>query len=380
MALTLSDMRWSSYFLQKGKEFSVFWNDYLQSRSRDVVFLAGLGFDPRTYYAYKILLDQGGNGKRDCILVKFDEGAESPSQEYFQLIQDNYQAINGLIPTGSVLREKPIPMKAADGRRIGSKLAASLMEMRDFDGYDDIVIDISAMPRSIFFPLIAQILSLLDSSSEQNKQKTPNLHVVVSENAELDRKIRDEGIEEDASYMHRFTGSLNSESTADLPKVWIPILGERQSEQLDRIYELVKPDEVSPIVPLPASNPRRADNLLLEYRGLLFDTIRVESGNVVYVSEQNPFEAYREIFRTVYQYNQALQALGGCQVVISALSSKLLSLGALLAAYDLKANNFGVGIAHVETSGYRIEESVNREDELKRTQLASLWLRGECYE
>jgi hypothetical protein len=377
-SVSLSEMKWSNYFLQKGNDFQIFWKDYLSLQDRNVLFLAGLGFDPRTSFAYKTFLNQGGIGQRDCFLVKFEEGPESPSQEYAELVQDNHRAIKALVPSGSKLSEKSIQMQGADGRRIGSKLAASLISLKDIMGYDDIVIDVSAMPRGIFFPLIAQILSIVDSKSSM--QKTPNLHIVVSENAELDGKIRDEGIEEDASYMHRFTGPLNSESTVDLPKVWIPILGERQAEQLDKIYELVKPDEVSPIVPFPASNPRRADDLLLEYRELLFDTIRVESGNVVYVSEQNPFEAYREIFKTVYQYNHALDTLGGCQVVISALSSKLLSLGALLAAYDLKIKGFGVGIAQVETSGYRIEGVADKDEELKRTQLTSLWLRGDCYE
>jgi len=78
--------------------------------------------------------------------------------------------------------------------------------------------------------------------------------------------------------------------------------------------------------------------------------------------------------------HQSLQSLGGCQSVISALSSKLLSIGALLVAYELKNQYPGVGIAHVETHGYNVDDKIDREKELENTELASLWLVGDCYE
>ena len=149
---------------------------------------------------------------------------------------------------------------------------------------------------------------------------------------------------------------------------------------MERIYEMVQPNEVSPILPMPSVNPRRADALLIEYRDLFFDRGWVEPGNFVYASEQNPFEVYRQLHKTIHHYNQALAPLGGCQAVISVHSSKLLSIGALLVSYELKTQNPGVGIAHVDTHDYIMERSINRADELKNTELVSMWLAGECYE
>jgi hypothetical protein len=101
----------------------------------------------------------------------------------------------------------------------------------------------------------------------------------------------------------------------------------------------------------------------------------IEPRNFLYVAEQNPFDIYRAIHNTVHRYKAALETLGGCQVVLSASSSKLLSIGALLAAYELRDKN--VGVINVETRGYEIEGDINTLNE--RTVLFGMWLSGDCY-
>jgi hypothetical protein len=115
----------------------------------------------------------------------------------------------------------------------------------------------------------------------------------------------------------------------------------------------------------------------MEYRELLFDQWRVEARNIIYASEQNPFEAYREVHRTVRHYNQALEPLGRCKAAVSAVSSKLLSLGALLVTYELKESGMSVSLAHVETQGYEISA---QEKEEGIDDLFTLWIAGDCYE
>lgn len=272
-------------------------------------------------------------------------------------------------------------MWSDDGRRIGSRSAAALFgSLRDFNGYTDIVLDISALPRGIYFPLIAKILYLLDEGAIDGGGKKPNFHVVVAEDPMLDRRIQDEGVDETATYVHLFGGALEMEATANHPKVWIPVLGEHQSTQLGRIHNLVMPDEIAPLLPSPCANPRRSDDLLLEYRELLFEQLRVEPGNFIFASERNPFEVYRQIRRAIFHYRDALQPLGGCKTVLSALSTKLLSVGALLVAYELKRARVDVGIAHVECQGYTMEPATERVGSKTQSELFGLWLWGECYE
>lgn len=367
--------RWLNCFLSEGSNFTPFWKSFLRSQQRHILFVLGLGFDPRMCSAIREILKQGGDGKRDCRLLVFDEGPDSPSRQHSDRVQENREVLQQLLADQGNISEHELRMWSTDGRRIGSRNAALVFRrIDDLSEYTDIIVDISALPRSIYFPLIAKLLLLLDSS--QHSTSLPNLHVVVSESVDLDRLIRAEGIDDDATYLHGFSGEVDMEATAGIPRIWIPILGEDQAGELERIYDLVHPDEICPVLPFPSSNPRRGDNLILEYRQLLFDRFRVEPRNIIYASEKNPFEVYRELARTAIQYHDALNPLKGCKIVISTLSSKLLSLGALLTAYELKLL---VGIAHVEVSGYVISIAdphiLSNVDE----ELFEIWLTGECY-
>ena len=248
----------------------------------------------------------------------------------------------------------------------------------ELKGFTDIFVDVSSLPRSVYFPVIAKLLFLLDSMDGSSK---PNLFVLVSESAVLDAHITEEGIDEDADYIHPFRGAVERESAAGRPKVWFPLLGENQIVQLKRIYDLINPAEICPLLPAPSVNPRRGDELVMEYRELLFDQLRVEARNFIYASETNAFEAYRQLRRAILHYGKALKPLGGSNAVISANSSKLLSVGALLAAYELKRSGVNIAIAHVEAHGYTMRESeANNLDELaNESRLHGLWLSGDCY-
>jgi len=248
----------------------------------------------------------------------------------------------------------------------------------EFNGYSDVVLDVSAMPRAVYMPLIAKILHIFDRVPKDATSRPPNFHVFVWEDPGLDQDIRDEGVDDAAVYLYPYSGGMDREATAGQPKVWIPLLGERQGAQLQRIHDLVVPDEICPVLPSPSLDPRRGDNLVMEYHELLFDRLRVEPRNFIFCSEQNPFEVYRQITRAIRGYRESLSPLGGSKFVLSALSSKLLSVGALLVAYDFKsAAKVDVGIAHVECHGYHMEDSVAESRPKDRGEPVGLWLSGE---
>jgi hypothetical protein len=211
------------------------------------------------------------------------------------------------------------------------------------------------------------------SSTATCPPQTPltNLHVVVAEDPSLDAGIRAEGVDREAEFMASFGGGFDEEAT-QAPKVWIPLLGEHRTTQFDRIRELVKPDEVCPVLPSPSRNPRWADDIVMEYQQLLFDELHLDPREFLYASEQNPFEVYRQIRTAVIHYGDVFKLLQGCRVALSALSSKLMSLGALLVAYELKQVGYNVGVAHIECQGYTLE---SRKSD---AELVGLWLAGEC--
>lgn len=373
--------RWQNYVLEHGAGLNQFLESHLRARERDVLFVVGKGFDPRMCLGIEALLSAGGDGKRDVLAIAFEEGESSPSVVYADLVESNWRKLQSLLGGKGTLSERSIKMWSEDRRRVGSRSAANVFsDISDFASFTDVVIDISSMPRNVYLPLIAKVLYLLDESPAVNSQQKPNLHVFVSEDPVLDKSIRDEEVDEAADYIHGFRGGLEMEATAGQPKVWLPLLGEDQRTQLIRIYDLVLPDEICPVLPSPSLNPRRGDDLVLEYRDLLFDLLRVEPRNFIYASERNPFEVYRQVRRTVLHYIEALAPLGGCKTVLSAISSKLMSVGALLVAYELRQQKIEIGIAHVESHGYRIDGGPSVTIPHPQSELFGLWLAGECYE
>jgi hypothetical protein len=375
-------VRWQNYFLQQNGELSRFWHSHLSERERNVLCVLAKGFDPRMCDGFELILRAGGNGRRDVHLIQFDEGPTSPSQNYRAWVERNVDKLQKLVDGRGILTERPIAMRSAEGRRIESHSALSVFQnVTDFADYTDVVLDISAMPRAVYFPLIGKILHLVDIGMRtQSCPPLPNVHLLVAESPELDASIREDGIEDDASYVHPFTGGLDRESTANQPKIWLPLLGEGQSIQFQKIHDLVTPDEICPVLPSPSRNPRRSDNLVMEYRELLFDQLRVEPGNFIYAAERNPFEVYRQLRYSIMDYDRALAPLGGSKFVVSALCSKLMSVGALLAAYDLRSTNIGVGVAHVPCHGYVIDAVPESPSAKSNIEIFGLWLIGECDE
>jgi hypothetical protein len=381
---TIDDLRWDSYVKCSGPEFDSFWENHL-SEERDLLFILGRGFDPRMCEGFEALLEAGGDGKRDSFLVDIDDDASAPSQNHEELASENEEQLQELIDRRGKLTTESIDMWSGEGhrrRRTGPRNATQLIRKDDIESYNDIVVDVSSLPRSIYVPLTGKLLYLVDDINENQitseHNSIINLHVITASDPILDSMINEVGPDEDAHYIPRFSGKMELEAQEEIPKIWIPILGESKYHQLRRIYDHVSPEEVTPMLPFPAKNPRRGDALVEEYHTLLFDEWRVQPQNIVYASERNPFQVYRSIMNTVNLYSKALNPLGGCRTAVSALSSKLLSIGALLAAYDskTKVNGPDIAIAHIESQGYSIDGDLSEYDS---STLCSLWLAGECY-
>ena len=369
--------RWSTYARAFGDDIEALFSAHFNGLSRKARFIVGRGFDPRMLSGLSLLRRVCPALPLDVVLLTYQEGDQSPSRLYDDAVQTNMAALAGLVPAGAV-STRSINMFSAERRRTTSKSAEGLFKTAgEFEGISDIIIDISALPRSVFLPIVAKLLHIIDGQTSPRM----NLFLLADENPEIDSLILEEGLDEEADYVHTFRGDAERESSASKPRVWFPLLGENQGTQLQRIYDLVRPSEVCPLLPAPSRNPRRGDDLILEHRALLFDSLRVDPRNFLYASETNPFEVYRQLVQAINHYSRSLTPLGGSNAIVSALSSKLLSIGALLAAYELKRAGSRVAIAHIEAHGHRVAV-----DMPELTRLAAggvihgLWLAGECYE
>lgn len=374
MASAKRTMRWEPYVLWRGDEFAPCWKAHLAMRARGVLVIAGLGFDPRAVSVSQEIINAGGAGKRDLWLLCYDNGQETTEAQR-AAVTSNDQGFAALFAAPRSIERLPIAMRTDRARSATCQnTKAAISRPDELFTYDDVIVDISAMPRMIALMTLAQLLTLIDDRSAAG-QPAPNLHVVAAESVTQDFATVEDSLDADVILLTGFSGRLDSEALRN-PKIWVPILGESQHLRLDRIFGKIQPDQICPVVPFPTRDPRRGDRIVESLQRILFDEFRVEPRNILYASEYNPFEAYREIFSTIDRYRNALVDLDDCRVFVSPLSSKLLSVSALLACYDhkrQKSGKFDVGIPYVEVAAYGASVG-NLEAE---RVLTSMWLTGE---
>jgi hypothetical protein len=262
-------------------------------------------------------------------------------------------------------------------RRIGDRKACEALDGFDLQEYSEIIVDISALPRGVYFSLIGKLLALIDL---MNGEHVPNLMISVAENPALDIAIRDDAPDEDLNFLHGFGGGIDlSAADSNEPTIWMPILGEDKLLHIKKAHGHLAPGEICPILPFPSRDPRRSDSLIINYHQFFFDEVRVEPQNIMYVPESNPFEAYKILSKTIENYHKSLQTLGGCKVIISAFSSKLLSIGALLAAYELRMKGLEVGVLNVDSQGYKMDSVIGAKKMKDDSKLFVIWLTGDPY-
>jgi len=367
-------MRWEPYVLWRGDEFGPRWKSHLATRERNVLIIAGLGFDRRAVLVSQEIVGAGGKGKRDLWLLCYDNGQETTAEQR-ATVANNDKAFAALFASPRSVSRLKIAMRTDRARSATCQnTKAAISRPDELFAYDDVIVDISAMPRMIALMTLAQLLALFDGRNANGAQ-APNLHVVAAESVTHDLATVEDSLDSDVILLTGFSGRLDSEALQN-PKVWVPILGESQDIRLQRIFDKVQPDQICPVVPFPTRDPRRGDRIVESHQRILFDEFRVEPRNILYASEYNPFEAYRAIFNTIDRYRSALTDLDDCRVFVSPLSSKLLSVSALLACYDhkqQKSGKFDVGIPYVEVAAYGASVG----DLESERVFTSMWLTGE---
>ena len=365
-------------FLCKGNEFESFWKEYLEKEDKKIKYIMGVGFDPRTLHCFKIIHSNLSKNSIDYRIIEYDDQF-SDKEKLSNKLQENKKELEKII-VKEKWNSKKIHMITNEENDLSVE-ASHCVSQKELDQYTDIILDVSAMPNGVYFPIARNILDWIRKEKITTPTKTKiNFHLVVSENSDFDKKIKEMRTSDKVTYMHKFGAKLQLETTKKLRKVWIPLLGENQKSQLEKINEEIDPKEICPVFPTPSSDPYRSKKLLLDYRELLFDTLVIEPRNYIYSNEKNPFETCRKIYDTAHSYYDAFEPLKGCQIVISPLSSKLLCIGALLATYELHTEGSEVGIVHVVNQTYDVEGDIEIDKIVEMSTPCTVWLTGECYD
>lgn len=350
-------MKWEDCIIQRGAIAECFVRDFLHAPDRQILIVAGGGFDPRATEVSR-LIAQGNKAKIRGIYLR--EERPSPSVKLSERAERNVALLKEYVPESAVHH---LDIFAMDGAPVGGRKAVDIVSQDALEGLTDIVLDISALSPGVYFPLVRFFQDRLQSDPKIN------LHLFVTDFPDLDHKIT--RISDDkASFVHGFKGTLALDETSGAAKLWLPQLTPGSSAQMRTLHAFLQVDDVCPVLPFPSQNPRLADELVWEHRELL-SSWEVDFRNVVFAAPNDPRDLYFSILLIAEKRKMVFRELGGSVVCLSPLGSKLLSVGALLAAMELN-----LPVAYVEVNSYDLADET---EQATQGEVVHIWLAGEAY-
>jgi hypothetical protein len=389
-------MLWKHYVFRRGAELPALWDQLLAHRPVRLLYIAGQSFDLRAQVTMNAFVDTvrvSGHSidKSDLILVELK--AYEISQELQGLAEKNTSDLQerfgtiGRKETSSVKTVLMSPSARDDETSASNALRIGTERVLEYiTDQTDIILDASSLPRIAYLSLMTGLLRKLVPDKQSPSALIANginFQVLVAEDASLDAKIQAEDLNNDLVLIPGFSSPLHAESVQDWPLVWFPILGENRVNQLTKIMgsaPIPVSAEICPVLPHPSRDPRRADRLLVEYRGPLFDSVMTPISNIMYTHEANPFETYRQIVGAMERYRKSMAIIGGCRLVVTPLGSKLICLGAGLACFEQRPEgmqeNYGIAIPLAEPLRYVVSLAELR---ASKPELSGLLLTGDAY-
>lgn len=386
-------MLWDHYVFRRGNSVHELWEGLLKDRPVHLLYIAGRGFDVRAQAVMReFVAGQVGAGRKTVsaklLLLGFhdyelDEAVAQLTEENAAALEVEFSSLGNTVNVASEAAEAEDEVSASDALR--ERVKAVLDEI---DGKTDIILDVSSLPRSTYLALLTNILQkLVPNKTVAEGAPHPlyangvNFQVLVGEDAKLDGSIRPEDPSNDLVNIPGFFGAWQAEGAQDWPVVWFPMLGEGRVSQLQKISASIPVEaEVCPVLPYPSKDPRRADRLLVEYREPLFDSRKTPTSSILYAHESQPFEAYRQLLGAMWRYQKSMSIMGGCRLVVTPLGSKLLTLGAGLACFEMRPTElnakYGVAIPHAEPRRYVASVEALRQS---KPEISALLLTGEAY-
>ena len=352
---------WDSYIMIEGDQQVVsFWKDPDRPQGRTLLVM-GEGFDPRMNNVLRAFAEAGL--VFDCKSIVHGDRRRSPNKA---MVEKNVETRGKLVEEHKIqFSEYELKVGRQNDLTRGVKLLNNEIGVVA-EGYDNVIIDISAMPRVLYFNMVKTI---------HKYAGVKNLFIVVSENAEIDKNIRYLNLADDLEPMVNFNPGIGLEAEPDRLRMLISLLGENGMEKWEKIMEHFTPDEVYPVIPYPSLDPFRTDSIIKEYKDLFKQEDAKD--NIIYAHERNPFELYKMLSRFIQSEDDILKKVEreACYG-IALLSSKLLSVGALLTAIE---NKNEVAIYNVISRDYGIEDNIDYEEINKKSTTFLMWIKGDAY-
>ncbi|PWU11228.1 MAG: hypothetical protein C5B51_03015 [Terriglobia bacterium] len=350
-------MRWQPCVNHRPDEIDGFVAQYFPSVHGKILLIAGAGFDPRARSVPELLRT---HSKRlpDGVFVK--EERPNPDPVLVTRANSNLESLIACVDTPRLFETDVF---ASDGAVVGGRTVLRELGAIDLRLYSDVVIDSSALSIGISFPLVKYVL-------EQGVATGQNVHLFVSDVPALDRAIQPQ-LADRATNIHGFRKVNEYYSAAAGAKLWLPQLAPSCGPALQRIFDEVQPSDTCPILPFPSGHPKLSDQLLAEYLPELENTWGVDAGSLIFADENDPLGLYRTILRIDDERALAFEALGSSLLILSPLGSKMLAVGALMAALERN-----LPVYYVEARGYDVDWANAPEIDVRGPSIRHVWLAG----
>jgi hypothetical protein len=148
-----------------------------------------------------------------------------------------------------------------------------------------------------------------------------------------------------------FAGTGHLTGILDPARIWLPQLTKGRRAALTGIgLSVGECYKICPVLPFPARDPRRADELIGEYENELVNEWEVDPRDIVYVSERNPLDCFRTLSTLKERYDRTVEGTFEPIVILSPIGSKVMAAGALMAAIE-----HDLTVEYIETVRYEFD-------------------------
>lgn len=321
------------------------------------LWVGGAGFDPRSTYIPELL--RTAKAKVSGILIREDR--PRPSGVLLDQANQNEAQLHGLFDHAERM---DVAIFSADETTVtGGREAVKKLNAMDLSGITDILLDMSALSVGVSFPL-ARLLH----QRAKDDAAFPNVHIMATTSTAADDAVTSELLDR-----YQMVLGFSADSELDVSKgksrLWLPHLSHGKQRALQIIHDGIRPNETCPILPFPAESPRMVEQLIEDFASEVRGAWAVDHRDYLYAAENDPLDLYRTILRIDTLRQHTYESSGGSVTVLSPLGSKVMAIGALMAALERP-----MPVVYVETQRYAVDGV-----QPAPSGVVHVWLSGSAY-
>src|SRR5665647_2904877 len=135
-------LRWENYFMKSNSNFETFWKNYQEQNKPNILFIMGMGFDPRTNLGIESIFSVKSTQRRDTILLRYFKTADEVETPPVLEVQEHLDRLNSFLKGAGLPAPqiKNTVLRSVDDKSIASISATYIIpDFSVFEKYSDII-------------------------------------------------------------------------------------------------------------------------------------------------------------------------------------------------------------------------------------------------